>query len=180
MRPPESTRTRSSGPTVGLKLNCGLPLPTFSEALTSVSVLPVTIGCGGSTDCPCGGSRAASPNSAGLAALCGIDAATISVPAIFAVAASVMPAAALLRVGPLTVLFAEDFDAAAVEGEADFFFGATLLRAGILSRFGESRFPEQPLCPLRPNLKKCDRAHRGKGAVRDGERGCSARPERAR
>ena len=51
-RPPESTRTRSSGPLPGLKLTCGLPLPTFGEAFVSVSVLPPTIGCGGSTACP--------------------------------------------------------------------------------------------------------------------------------
>src|SRR5687768_5265473 len=114
-RPPESTRTRSSGPTVGLKLTCGLPRPTFSDAFTSVSVLPPTIGCGGSTACPCGGAIAASPNSPGLAALCGIADASASAPAIFAVAASEMASAPPLRVGPLTVALADDLAAARVE-----------------------------------------------------------------
>ena len=110
-RPPESTRTRSSGPFVGLKLICGLPLPTFSDAFVSVSVLPVTIGCGGSTLCPVGGCIAASPNSPGLAALYGIELASVSVPAIFAVAASVISAADPLCEGPLIVDRAVDFAA---------------------------------------------------------------------
>jgi len=73
-----------------LKLICGLPLPTFGEAFVSVSVLPETRGCGGSTVWPAAGVRAASPNSLGLAALKGNCDATSSVAASFAVAASWM------------------------------------------------------------------------------------------
>src|SRR5512134_2784457 len=118
MRAPESTRTRSRGPTVGLKLDCGLPLPTFSDALVSVSVLPVTIGWGGSTAWPVAGCIAASPNSEGLARLCGIEAARASVPAIFAVAASEMAASLTLRVGPLMVEREEALAALAADLEA--------------------------------------------------------------
>ena len=94
-RPPESTRTRSSGPLPGLKLACGLPLPTFTDALVSVSVLPVTIGCGGSTVWPVAGWRPR-PEFDGFAALKGNAAATASVPAILAVAASVIASGAAL------------------------------------------------------------------------------------
>ena len=89
-RPPESTRTRSSGPLAGLKLICGLPLPTFSRR--------VGLGERAAADhrmrrldslAGCVGSRAASPNSDGFAALYGNAAATASVPATLAVAASV-------------------------------------------------------------------------------------------
>ena len=85
----------------GLKLICGLPLPTFGEAFVSVSVLPETRGCGGSTVWPAAGVRAASPNSLGLAALKGNCDATSSVAASFAVAASWM--ADTPDDGPLTV-----------------------------------------------------------------------------
>jgi hypothetical protein len=104
-----------------------------------VSVLPVTIGCGGSTDCPSGGVSAARPNSAGFAALCGIAAATASAPAIFAVAASVIAAEPPLRVGPLTVALADDLAAAVVErvlvvrGAFDCGDGLEGLRAGMVS-----------------------------------------------
>src|SRR4030095_13441008 len=87
-RPPESVRTRSSDALPGLKLICGLPLPTFCEALISVSVRAETSGCGGATAWPTAGSRARSLNSLGFAALKGNAEATASVPACFAVAAS--------------------------------------------------------------------------------------------
>jgi hypothetical protein len=54
---------------------------------------------------------AASPNSPGFAALCGIEAASVSVPAIFAVAASVISAADPFLAGPLIVERADDFAA---------------------------------------------------------------------
>ena len=50
--PAESTRTRSSGPLLGLSPICGLPSPVLSEALVSVSVLPVAAGSDGSTVWP--------------------------------------------------------------------------------------------------------------------------------
>ena len=53
-----SRRARDrAGRWTGLKLICGLPLPTFGEALVSVSVLPETRGCGGSTVWPAAGTR---------------------------------------------------------------------------------------------------------------------------
>jgi hypothetical protein len=104
-RPLDSTRTRSSGPFPGLKLICGLPLPTFCDALDSLSVLAPTIGCGGSIAWPI--AAPPSPNSDGFAALWGIAADRASVPAILAVAISVMSAALPLRDGPLIVERAE-------------------------------------------------------------------------
>src|SRR4030095_2396509 len=100
-RPLESVRTRSSEALPGLKLICGLPAPTFCEALISVGVIPATTGCGGSTACPTEGLRARSPNSLGFAALNGNAEATASVPACFAVAAS--ETSATPCAGPLAV-----------------------------------------------------------------------------
>ena len=70
-----------------------------------MSVLPVTEGCGGATACPTAGSRAASSNSVGLAALNGNAEASASVPAALTVAAS--PFGATPRAGPLTVVRAD-------------------------------------------------------------------------
>jgi hypothetical protein len=69
------------------------------------------------------------PNSPGFAALNGIAAATASVPAIFAVAASVMVLP--LRVGPLTVAFADVF-APVVERVPVLVEDLEGLRAGII------------------------------------------------
>ena len=59
-RPVESTRTRSSGPTVGFWPMFGPPLPTLSDPFSSVTVLAPTIGSAGLTDAPSGGASAAS------------------------------------------------------------------------------------------------------------------------
>src|SRR5690242_12020688 len=120
----ESTRTRSSDPLPGLKLIGGLPLPAFGEALVSVRVLLPTMGWGGTTAWPVAGSRAASPNSAGLPALNGIAPARRSAPAILAVAASAMPESGL-TLGPLAVDLADV--AAASLAEAGFFVAFVLL-----------------------------------------------------
>jgi len=61
----------------------------------------------------------ASPNSEGFAALYGNAAETASVPATFAVAASVICAAWGLRVGPLTVEREEVFETPALAAEPD-------------------------------------------------------------
>ena len=52
--PVESTRTRSSGPTVGFWPMFGPPLPTLSDPFSSVTVLAPTIGSAGLTDAPWG------------------------------------------------------------------------------------------------------------------------------
>src|SRR5688572_15699272 len=112
-RPLESTRTRSSGPTVGLKLICGLPLPTFADPWLSVMVLAPISGSDGSTAWPVAGRAAAAPNSVGLAALKANAAATASVPAILAVSKSLTSVGPTLREGPLIVARDELRDASA-------------------------------------------------------------------
>src|SRR6185503_18792480 len=97
-----ATRKRASTQD-GLKLACGLPLPTFCEAFVSDKVLPPSIGSAGSTAWPLKGSRAAAPNSDGFAALYGNAAVRASTPATLAMAACLDFAALALRVGPLTV-----------------------------------------------------------------------------
>src|SRR5687768_9158875 len=120
-RPDESTRTRSSASLAGLNpAVAGLPL--LPVALRSDSVLAPTLGSGGSTLCPGCGVRDASPYSLGFAALNGNASATISVAAIFAVAASCT--AAERRDGPLVVPREEVFVAPA----ADFAEGFPVLR----------------------------------------------------
>src|SRR6188768_4580645 len=102
-RPVESTRTRSSGPTVGFWPMCGPPLPTLSEPLTSLTVLAPTIGSAGLTDAPLGGASAASGSYS--AALFGLKAnadATSWVPAAFSAAISPDPDVSG-SAGPLTV-----------------------------------------------------------------------------
>src|SRR5512132_57713 len=86
--PPESTRTRSSGPLVGLIPAGGSPSPVFAEAVVSVSVLAVIAGSSGSTAAPACGELAALPYSSGLFGLNGISAARACVPSIFAARAS--------------------------------------------------------------------------------------------
>src|SRR6187401_2632923 len=103
-RPVESTRTRSSGPTVGLWPMFGPPLPTLSDPLTSLTVLAPTIGSSGLTEAPSGGASAASGSySAALFGLKGNAEARSCVPTAFSAAMSPAPDASG-AVGPLTVV----------------------------------------------------------------------------
>src|SRR5687767_15726524 len=90
-------------------LSGGLPLPTFSDALVSVSVLAPTDGSGGSADWPRAGLAAASPNSEGFAALKGNSAASCCVPASFRVAGSEIASRPAFLAGPLAVERADVF-----------------------------------------------------------------------
>ena len=112
-RPPESTRTRSSGRLPGLN-PARADVPAFSDSLLSVSVLPVAAGSDGALATPSGGTRARSPCSASLLALNGMCAASACVAAILATCASPAarrPAKSACD-GPLTVERALVFEAA--------------------------------------------------------------------
>jgi hypothetical protein len=98
----------------------GWPLPTFFEATTSVNVLPVALGSGGSTCAPSGGEIAAAPCSAGFASLKGKALAIASAAAIFLAAGSSLAAAAVPRREPLTVDFAVALAGDFFGGEAGF------------------------------------------------------------
>src|SRR5688572_24432256 len=114
----ESTRTRSSGPTVGFWPMLGPPLPTFSDPFSSLTVLAPAIGSEGLTDAPTGGASAASGSySAALLGLNTKAAAMSCVALAFFAAASPAPEASG-SAGPLTVVrllrtvlrFAEPFE----------------------------------------------------------------------
>ena len=105
---PESARTRSSGPLVGLNPTGGAPDPTLVDGLLSLSVLPVVAGSRGSLRAPGFGFRAAAPYSSALLGFAGMAAARSPVSAILRAAASSASRGALDE-GPLTVERAEDF-----------------------------------------------------------------------
>src|SRR5687767_13787229 len=102
-RPVESTRTRSSGPTVGFCPMLGPPLPTLSDPFSSVTVLAPTIGSADLTEAPFGGVTITSWSySAALFGLKGNADATSCAPAAFSARTS--PAAEVSgSAGPLTV-----------------------------------------------------------------------------
>jgi hypothetical protein len=99
--------TRFKEAELGLNPMGGFPDPTLGDALTSVSVLPKTMGRGGSTAWPVAGSFAASANSDAFAAFEEKAAATVSAPNSFAVAASICAAGVDRLAGQLTVECAE-------------------------------------------------------------------------
>jgi len=108
-------------------------LPTFTEVFLSVSVLPLTIGWGGSTVWPVAGFCAFGPNSVGFAELNGNAATTASMPAIFVVEALVASSEMVLRVGPLIVERAEVRVATVVTGAT--VLARLLLRDDFLAGF---------------------------------------------
>src|SRR4030095_1918104 len=100
----ESTRTRSSGPTVGFWPMLGPPLPTLSDPFSSVTVLAPAIGSDGFTDAPSGGASAAAGSySAALLGLKVKAEATSCVAAAFSAVTSPRPDASG-SAGPLTVV----------------------------------------------------------------------------
>ena len=103
--PPESTRTRSSGPIAGIEPGGGAPSPVLAEAFASVSVLPVTAGSGGFAVAPGLGVLEAAPISLDLLALNGKAAARVSVSRILRTAES-PPSPRGAFFGPLTVALA--------------------------------------------------------------------------
>src|ERR1044072_8225373 len=123
-RPPESTRTRSSGSLPGLRPRRAW-VPTLGDVASSLSVLAVTSWLGGSAVAPGGGTRAASPYSLPLLSLNGKAAGRSCVSVILRAAGS-----ALLRGGPLRGPLTVDFAGAAERLADGFCFLAE--RAGAL------------------------------------------------
>src|SRR5688572_28652842 len=125
-RLPESARTRSSGPLVGLNPTGGAPDPSLVDGLLSLSVLPVVDGSRGSWCAPGLGLRDAVPYSSGLLGFSGMAAARSPVSAILRVAASSRARGAFAD-GPLTVERAEE-----LAGPLGFDFGGgAALRLGL-------------------------------------------------